>query len=113
MDSEKMNSEEGGGGKDSLEQSGENLLAQAEVLIWSLLDDDIEPTDVKRLEVMMKEHEQVRLRYVDCVQLHTDLHQHFGEPKAPLTKAEPPQSPVLGSLGDLRPGTDSWPPVAE
>jgi len=36
----------------------------AEQLIWSLLDDHIEEEDVRRLEELMKENEQVRLRYL-------------------------------------------------
>jgi hypothetical protein len=97
----------------SEQQTGEDLLDQAETRIWALLDDRIESADVKRLECLIREHEQVRQRYVSCVQMHTDLHGYFGEAKPPLAADELPQSPILGSLGDVRPGTDTWSPVAE
>lgn len=94
-------------------QASEALLDEAEALIWSLLDDEIKPEDIKRLENLLQGDEKVRERYISCVQMHTDLHQHF----QPTPEAGPadglPSSPVLGSLGDLRPGTDTWPPVAE
>ncbi|MBD15131.1 MAG: hypothetical protein CMJ72_08190 [Planctomycetaceae bacterium] len=61
---------------------------------------------------MILDHEDVRKRYLECVQLHTDLTQHF---KVPPTEDNTGsvQSPVLGFLGDNQPKSDSWPPVSE
>jgi len=72
------------------------LLDHAENLIWSLLDDQIAKEDVQRLEELIKENEEVRLRYVQCAQIHADLYAHY-QAAGP---AEPAQvrSPVLGSL---------------
>jgi len=96
-----------------LTQPDETLLEQAEILIWALLDDEIDRTDVIKLEAMLQDNDQVRAHYVKCVQMHADLHQHFGDDPGKPLQGKRPDSPVLGSLGDLRPGTDSWPPVAE
>ena len=37
-----------------------------------------------------------------------DLHEHFGAPRE-TSALDVPKSPVLGMLGDLRPGTDTLP----
>jgi len=93
--------------KNGLEQANDSLLDEAEALIWALLDDSIEPANLKRLESLLQENEQVRQRYISCVQMHADLNQHFAE------LPNMPSSPVLGSLGDLQPGTGMIPPVFE
>ena len=56
---------------------GEALRNEAEALIWSLLDDQIDDSGVERLEKLLSEHEAIRRRYVECVQLHVDLTEHF------------------------------------
>ncbi len=91
----------------SLAQANDMLLDEAEALIWAMLDESIEPANAKRLEGLLQENEQVRQRYLSCVQMHADLNQHFAE------LPNMPSSPVLGSLGDLQPGTTSLPPVPE
>ncbi len=101
------------GSEASLDQANDSLLDEAEALIWALLDDDIKPTDVKRLEGLLQENERIRQRYISCVQTHTDLNQHFGEIPALPTTDSLPSSPVLGSLGNLLPGAGSFPPVVE
>ncbi len=92
----------------TLQQADESLLEQAETLVWALLDDEIETDDLKELEQMLRDHEAVRQRYVECVQMHFDLNEHFGTPRE-TAELEVPKSPVLGMLGDLRPGTDTLP----
>jgi hypothetical protein len=92
--------------------SSEQLLEQAEEMIWNLLDDNLPEGEVKALESMLQEHEQVRELYLDCVQLHSDLAGHFGKtPKLDFPGA--PSSPVLGSLGDTMRGIDAGPPVVD
>jgi len=108
-----MDSNPKSGGENTQAQTGEASLELAETLIWSLLDNEIEPTGVKQLESLLQEDEQVRQLYVNCVQMHTDLQEHFGESKAPQTFDTLPKSPVLGSLGELQPGTEPWSPVPE
>ena len=73
----------------------QTLLDHAEKLIWSLLDDQIAKEDVKRLEELLKDNEEVRLRYLQCAQIHADLYAHYqAGPAAPTQE----RSPVLGSL---------------
>lgn len=93
--------------------SADQLLAQAEKLIWSLLDDTLPADDVQRLEEMIHKHDQVRDLYLDCVHLHADLAGHFARAGKANTAGPPvlPESPVLGSLGDVVPGMDAGPPV--
>lgn len=95
--------------------AGELLLEEAESLIWQLLDGQLTEATCQQLEQMIFEHEAVRRRYLECVQLHTDLHEVVGKrqmPPAPALPAET-KSPVLGSLGDTQSsdlsGTDSRP----
>ena len=97
----------------SLDEANKELLQEAEVLIWSLLDEEIETGDIQRLEGLLKENEQVRQQYISCVQMHTDLIEHFGADQGTPLPGQLPKSPVLGSLGDLRPGSGFMPPVAE
>jgi hypothetical protein len=74
--------------------SSELLLDEAESLIWALLDDQIQDADLARLTKMLEERADVRARYIDCVQLHVDLREHFGRP-ADNSKQTPC---VLGNL---------------
>ena len=61
----------------------EALLEEAELLTWALLDDRLDEADATRLTQMLEEHDAVRARYVECVQLHIDLQDHYaGEPMA-------------------------------
>jgi len=77
----------------------QSLLDDVEKLIWSLLDDQINEEDANRLEELIKGNEQVRLRYMQCAEIHADLYAYYQT--GPAKSAEVP-SPVLGSLlGDL------------
>lgn len=90
--------------------SSEELLEQAEEMIWNLLDDNLPESDAVQLETLIKEHDQIRELYLDCVQLHADLTGHFA--KSPKLNLPPtPSTPVLGSLGDALKGFDAGPPV--
>ena len=82
--------------------TGEALLNEAEALIWSLLDDQIDDGGVDRLEKLLSEHEAIRRRYVECVQLHVDLSNHFQVPGQ-----QPSGGNVLSSLiSENLPGAD-------
>jgi hypothetical protein len=99
----------------NLHDSNDELLAQAEEMTWSLLDDNLSPAEVPRLEKMIEDNGEVRARYLECVQLHADLTGHFAgdaELNAPNLPAST-DSPVLGSLGDAAPGVDAGPPVTD
>lgn len=95
-------------------ENSEQLLDEAEALIWGLLDENIDAASIQRLEKLLANAE-VRQRYVQCVELHADLQDLFSEPK------EKPKSPVLGSLSDIFPppgfpsqlGINTLPPLPE
>ena len=90
----------------------EELMGRAEQLIWSLLDENISQDDKSELETMLQDHEAVKELYLNCVQLHTELLEHYGSlPKAKLDNL--PNSPVLGSLGDAMPGVDPGSPITD
>ena len=97
----------------SREQNTQQLLDEAEALIWGLLDESLDTVDSQRLEVLMA-NEQVRKRYLQCVELHCDLQSLFNEKPSTPPASPQPQSPVLGSLGTLFPGisgTNVTPPA--
>lgn len=104
-----------------LEQTTQQLLDEAEALIWGLLDENIDAADSQRLEKLMG-NEEVRNRYLQCVELHCDLRALFDEKQDTTTDKTKPQSPVLGSLGDGGslgsifpgiPGANVTPPMGE
>jgi anti-sigma factor RsiW len=88
--------------------AAELMLDEAESLIWSLLDDRIEDADLARLTKLLEEDAAVRWRYVECVQLHVDLQQHFGRPAA----GSKPAPCVLGHLPSGF-AAESFPPVGQ
>ena len=52
-------------------------LTEVQDLIWALLDQQISESDFKQLEAMLREDEEARRLYVQCVQIHVDLQQWF------------------------------------
>ena len=68
--------------------------------------------EAKRLGDLMESSAEIRTRYVDCVQLHIDLQEHFSKPA--VGDAKPTSSPVLSSLtlGGL-PGAASYTPTKD
>ncbi len=53
-------------------------LQETEALIWDLLDERLDDAGLTRLSHALETDAAVRSRYVQCVQLHVDLHEHFG-----------------------------------
>ena len=88
----------------------DNSEDRVEQMIWMYLDDVLPEEQIPELEQVLKEDPNAVQLYTECVKLHVDLLEHFGEPrevKLPFV----PDSPVLGSLGDGMPGVDAGPPV--
>ena len=78
-------------------QDREALLDAAEELIWSVLDDqDVDDTRIRELEALIAGSTEVRDRYLECVQLHVDLQEHFAV--GPLETKSKANTPVLGNL---------------
>src|SRR5262245_39684553 len=81
------------------------VLDEAESLIWALLDDQIDEASAARLAKLLEDHESVRRRYIDCVQLHVDLQDHFTDARQP--QGAPTATPILPNLTPSLPGGDS------
>lgn len=81
--------------KNTLEQDDDQLLDGAEKLIWALLDDQITEEDALQLNLLIKESADVRDRYLQCAQVHSDLYSHYNAGSATENDTK---SPVLGSL---------------
>ncbi len=100
--------------KDLTETQIEALIAQAEEMIWMLLDGHLSEIDCERLEQILLKHEQVRQRYLECVQMHVELQNLCGK-DAP-TEIIKDQVPILGQLGNLLPdnmsGIGNLPPLS-
>ncbi len=50
---------------------------ELETLTWRYVDDMIEPEQMQRLETLLKESEEARRHYVNCMMLHAHLHEFF------------------------------------
>lgn len=85
-------------------------LESCEQLVWMYLDDALPEGDLPKLENMLQENAQYMQVYLDCVQLHADLGQHFQGNK-PLQIEGLPPSPVLGSLSEGLTDRGNGPPV--
>lgn len=53
-------------------------LEETEALIWDLLDERLDDAGFARLSQSLEANATVRSRYMECVQLHVDLQEHFG-----------------------------------
>ena len=73
-------------------------------LSWALLDDYINGEEFAELEDLLLNEQAARESYLDCVQLHADLTEHFAAKTTGSTPARPTKTPILGFLG-----TDSGP----
>jgi ribosomal protein L1 len=79
-------------------------LHEAETLIWAMLDEQLDSADMERLAKMIEEDAKIRSRYIDCVQLHVDLREHFGRKAAEQGKGTVVLPNLLPGLSSL-PGT--------
>lgn len=77
------------------------VLDRVQELTWALLDEGITDDEFSLLDTLLLSDDKARERYVECVQLHTDLLTHF----APNQKTADSKSTVL-SLLDLGSSVD-------
>ena len=67
-------------------------------LTWALLDERISENEIVQLNQLLLGNDKSRDTYIQCVQLHADLHARFTGSRH-LDGATPPvKSPVLGFL---------------
>jgi len=72
-------------------------------LTWALIDDCMNGEEFAELEDRLLNEVSARKTYVDCIQLHAELAQHFAGP-AGAAPVRLTKTPILGFLG-----TDSGP----
>jgi anti-sigma factor RsiW len=84
-------------------------LNEAENLIWALLDERLDDADMRRLSQMIEDDAAVRARYIECVQLHVDLREHFGRQAA----EQGGKAVVLPNLLPGLPGSQGIPQIAD
>ena len=80
-------------------------LEETEALIWDLLDDRLDDASFERLARMLETNPSVRTRYIESLQLHVDLQEHFG--RQALEAQQQPSGTVV--LPDLFPGLAGLP----
>lgn len=71
------------------------LLERVQELTWALVDEQISDDEMALLDNLLLSDDQARKRYVECVQLHSELMAHFAT-EAPGKCTS--KSPVLGFL---------------
>ena len=86
-------------------------LEETEALIWDLLDERLDDAGFVRLSQSLEANATVRSRYMDCVQLHVDLHEHFGR-QALDAKQQASGTAVLTDLPGLA-GLPGFPTVIQ
>jgi anti-sigma factor RsiW len=87
----------------------EARLDRAEAFIWALLDDQLSEAEMAELSKLLEENAAVRARYVECVQLHVDLAEHYGR----KTAEKAPGSVVLSNLTPGLPGPQGLPQIVD
>jgi hypothetical protein len=99
--------------EESLAARTEALLEEAESLTWALLDDRLAEADAARLAQLLEESQAARTRYIECVQLHVDLQDHYAA-GAIAAQTKPTGAAVMPNLmpGGF-PGAEYRPPVAD
>ncbi|MCI0334480.1 MAG: hypothetical protein L0228_14780 [Planctomycetes bacterium] len=73
------------------------VLERVQELTWALLDEGISDDEMSLLDTLLLSDDKARERYVECVQLHTDLMVHYAAPKAASANSGSASS-VLGFL---------------
>jgi hypothetical protein len=86
-------------------------LEGTEALIWDLLDERLDDAGFARLSRSLEANATVRSRYMECVQLHVDLHEHFGR-EALDAKQQASGTAVLSHLPGLE-GLPGFPTVIQ
>jgi hypothetical protein len=79
------------------------VLERVQELTWAIVDEQISADEMRLLDNLLLCDDEARRTYIGCMQLHTDLLEHFSKP-AVAAGATSTKSPVLGFLGEGFPG---------
>ena len=58
----------------------QTVTERVQELTWALLDGEISDDALSLLDTLLLTGDAARQRYIECVQLHTDLMAHYAEP---------------------------------
>ncbi len=72
------------------------VLERVQELTWSLVDEQVSDDEMALLDNLLLSDDKARKCYVDCVQLHAALMEHYAAETPAASGAT--QSPVLGFL---------------
>jgi hypothetical protein len=78
-------------------KSEQNAPVDVMHLIWAMLDEQISEDDFQRLDQLLRDDEDARRVYLQCVQMHLDLTQYFAS-KDRTSAAGPIGLPISVSL---------------
>ena len=73
------------------------VLERVQELTWAMLDGEISDDEMSLLDTLLLTGGDARNRYIECVQLHTDLMAHYAQPSK-TSRGSDSQSPVLSLL---------------
>jgi hypothetical protein len=90
----------------------ESPLEETEALIWDLLDERLDDAGMARLTQSLEANATVRSRYMECIQLHVDLHEHFGRQALDAKQQAGGTATVLSDLPGLA-GLPGFPTVIQ
>ena len=74
------------------------VLERVRELTWALLDEQISSDEKTLLETLLLSCDEARKMYVECVQLHAGLADHFADRSATQKPSTATTSPILGFL---------------
>ncbi len=74
----------------------DDLINEVQELVWALVDDQATDQQVRRLEELLLENQQARQVYVQCMQMHADLHYMLSgkQPRLPIPLQKKAAQPV-------------------
>src|SRR5262249_20024892 len=76
--------------------SEETMPADLEALVWAMLDGQISEEELGRLDALLRDDEEARRLYLQCVQLHVDLANFYATKEK--TAAQAPIALPLSSI---------------
>jgi hypothetical protein len=103
---QKKNSSPSTSGESRPDDQQRTVLERVQELTWAMLDGAITDDELSLLDTLLLTGDEARCRYVECVQLHTDLMAHYSAPKTTVA-TQGTSTPVLGFLGNATPGCQS------